>query len=650
MNSVKLLIVLCVLCSVIGFVGCHQHTASPVSSLSESVASLEPQTSKKVGSVVFKIVLPESDYESALNNIRASTAIATPTVTFSLKIINFGNAAMPVSVVVKTVLVEDGTASVIFENIPASTCIGDVIINGGNISGFSRFHGAVDLKASAGNVLEVSPLESRTWQDFTAHVIKEIIACDVLFGKAVQNLAAHVRTAISGLNAFSGTAYEDAVKLFANYAELQIVINDGKRTVSYHGNAHTSGSVPVDSNAYTFAANATLLAPTEGFARENYNFTGWNTQADGAGTTYQPGDALTIGIESVTLYAKWTPKTYSITYDPNGATGGNVPVDNNTYINGAIFIVKGNTGGLVRSGDVFTGWNTKADGSGTNYSSGASLEMGLSNITFYAVWTTWGSDYTSTNIGVLKYVPPGTFQRDDIATNTSTVSAFRMSRYEITRAQFNSIMGADPSATGFSSGVNDPVQMVNWYHAIAFCNKLSINEDLTPAYSVLGVDFSTLKFSDIPTSGNSDWNNATCNWSANGYRLPTEMEWMWAAMGAQDARTKNYAGDGLGGSVGDYAWYSANSGNNTKPVGTKTANELGLYDMNGNVYELCWDWMGSYPSGSQTNYRGHISGFSTRVIRGGCFSLNAEHLPVAFRNQSLPSGQNEICGFRVARP
>ena len=115
------------------FVGCHQHTASPVSSLSESVASLEPQTTKKVGSVVFKIVLPESDYESALNNIRASTAIATPTVTFSLKIINFGNAAMPVSTVLKTVLVEDGTASLIFENIPASTCIGDVVINGGKI-------------------------------------------------------------------------------------------------------------------------------------------------------------------------------------------------------------------------------------------------------------------------------------------------------------------------------------------------------------------------------------------------------------------------------------------------------------------------------------------------------------------------------------
>ena len=197
------------------------------------------------------------------------------------------------------------------------------------------------------------------------------------------------------------------------------------------------------------------------------------------------------------------------------------------------------------------------------------------------------SDYISSNIGVLKYVPAGTFQRDEEPENASTVSAFRMSQHLITRAQFLKIMEADPSDKDYSSGTNDPVQMVNWYHAIAFCNKLSLKEGLSPVYTVSGVDFSTLSFSDIPTSNNSNWNNASCDWSANGYRLPTEMEWKWAAMGAQDARTKAYAGQGLGGSVDDYTWHydnsDAGSGRKTQPVGTKNANELGLFDMSGNV-------------------------------------------------------------------
>ena len=106
------------------------------------------------------------------------------------------------------------------------------------------------------------------------------------------------------------------------------------------------------------------------------------------------------------------------------------------------------------------------------------------------------------------------------------------------RTQFSAIMGTDPSDIAYSNFVTDPVQKVNWYHAIAFCNKLSIAEGLTPAYTVSGVDFSTLAYASVPIGDNATWNAATCNWSANGYRLPTEMEWMWAAMGAdQDSQS-----------------------------------------------------------------------------------------------------------------
>jgi len=133
-------------------------------------------------------------------------------------------------------------------------------------------------------------------------------------------------------------------------------------------------------------------------------------------------------------------------------------------------------------------------------------------------------DYTSPNIGMLKYVPAGTFSRDGVAGHDSTVSAFRMSQYEITRAQFAAIIGTDPSNTAHSSGTGDPVQMPNWFHALVFCNKLSLAEGLTPIYSVTGIDFSTLTYAEIPTTSDASWDAGTAAWVNDGYRLPTEME------------------------------------------------------------------------------------------------------------------------------
>jgi formylglycine-generating enzyme required for sulfatase activity len=272
----------------------------------------------------------------------------------------------------------------------------------------------------------------------------------------------------------------------------------------------------------------------------------------------------------------------------------------------------------------------------------------------YTVTVTVSSgDYTSAHIGTLKYVPAGSFQRDSTSTNISTVSAFRMSQYEITRAQFLAIMGTDPSNTTYSTGTSDPVQQTNWYHAIAFCNKLSIAEGLTPVYSVSGVNFSTLTYAAIPTSSDATWDAATADWSANGYRLPTEMEWMWAAMGATAGATgylKAFAGSTGSNAIGDYAWTEENSSVNYKsqPVGTKLPNELGLYDMSGNVWEWCWDWYDSYSMGTQTNYRGAASGTS-RVLRGGSWTYLAFHATVAYRFYLSPYTQSTPLGFRVVR-
>lgn len=257
------------------------------------------------------------------------------------------------------------------------------------------------------------------------------------------------------------------------------------------------------------------------------------------------------------------------------------------------------------------------------------------------------TDYTSTVVGTLKAVQGGTFNN---GTADMTVSSFRMSQYEVTRTQFSDIMGTDPSDTSRSSGTSDPVQMANWYHAIAFCNKLSLDEGLTPVYSVsvggTSVDWSALTYGEIPTTSNSDWNAATANWSANGYRLPTEAEWQFAARGGNSSNGYTYAGSNT---IGDVAWYTTNSGSKTHTVGGLAANELGLYDMSGNVWEWCWDWYATYPATAQTDYHGAASG-TGRIERGGGWFYSASSCTVAYRGIDDPNIRSSLIGFRVVRP
>jgi formylglycine-generating enzyme required for sulfatase activity len=130
---------------------------------------------------------------------------------------------------------------------------------------------------------------------------------------------------------------------------------------------------------------------------------------------------------------------------------------------------------------------------------------------------------------------------------------------------------------------------------------------------------------------------------ANGYRLPTEAEWEYACRAGTTTAYKN--GENISDSIG---WYRDNSSNKTTIVGQKSANAWGLYDMHGNVWEWCWDWLGSYGSRAYTDPTGDTSS-SSRIIRGGSWSDTAGYLRSAYRHGNNPYYGASLIGFRVAR-
>lgn len=208
-----------------------------------------------------------------------------------------------------------------------------------------------------------------------------------------------------------------------------------------------------------------------------------------------------------------------------------------------------------------------------------------------------------------------------------TVNSFYVGKFEVTFDEYDAFCTAtgrqEPSDANWGRGQR-PVISISWYDALDYCNWLSQREGLTPVYSGQG-------------------NNVVYDSGASGYRLPTEKEWEYASKGGLKSRGYKYSGSD---NIHSAAWYIGNSGNRTRLVGQKRANEWGIYDMSGNAAEWCWESYGSYAE-SGTNKNFGTDG--DRVIRGGSWYSFASYVRSSARGGAAASSTSPYIGFRLAR-
>ncbi|MCD4653234.1 SUMF1/EgtB/PvdO family nonheme iron enzyme [bacterium] len=305
------------------------------------------------------------------------------------------------------------------------------------------------------------------------------------------------------------------------------------------------------------------------------------------------------------------------------------------------------------------------------------------DLTLYSTTPSCG-DLVSTDaiVGNMRYVPGGTFTQgspdgsgvdprepcrgaDETQFTHNLTRDLAVMETEITRQMWADLLAvqpslpSDPTNTSFGSGMTNPVQSNTWYEAVLFANLLSLQNSYTRCY------YTDLGYSTPIDATNYTTGSFFCDFDADGYRLASEGEWEYFCRGGTvgpfscpednyismtcNSCTASYwQSPNSNEELWDHAVFCGNSIDGTDSVGSKASNPWNLKDVHGNVWEWCWDWFGTYPGGSETDYEGAVSG-SGRVVRGGGWGSYARNCRSASRPAFTPGYRFHLLGFRLVR-